>query len=89
MGNTHAPRKTYAGMEYNTRPTGKGFSRHYNSVSLEAEDIDRFMRQCGTIRINKYVEKNKELSEKLNQAGITLPKREADIWDWAKTITPV
>jgi len=44
MGNTHAPRRTYAGMEYNTRPTGKGFSRHYNSISLEAEDIDKFMR---------------------------------------------
>lgn len=44
MGNTHAPRQTYAGLEYNVRPTGKTFSRHYNSISLEAEDIDRFMR---------------------------------------------
>ena len=41
------------------------------------------------MRINKYVEKNKELKEKLDDAGITLPSREADIWDWAKSITPV
>ena len=47
------------------------------------------MRQCGTIRINCYVDKNYELQDKLKQAGITLPRREADIWDWSKTITPV